>query len=139
MPKLTASEGANKWAKRTKAAVQETKEGIARVTESPTDKAADRLDKLLARLTEAIVSGKMERALRDVSLAEWKRLADAGTARIAGGVDAKGLSKMEKFARDFYPYLEQVQNEIAGMPDSTFEDSLSRMTHNARRLHEYKK
>lgn len=137
MPKMNAADGAAKWARNTKNAVADAKAGIQRVTTSPTEKAADNIDKMVNRLLEAVQSGKLERALRSVSLAEWKRLAEAGTARIAQGVDNKGTGKMEAFAREFYPFLERVQGEIDNMPNTTLEDSINRMTHNVRRIHEF--
>jgi hypothetical protein len=140
MPKVSPNQGAEKWARRTKAATEDVRAGVARVTEPPTQKAIAKLEKALRNFEEAVRSGKIERGLARVTLAEWQRsMTDIGIGRIASGVDNKGQSKMEGFAREFYPYVERVQAEIEAMPDTTLEDNIGRMTHNVRRLAEFKR
>jgi len=140
MPKISASAGAEKWARRTKSAVQDVVAGVDRVTENPADAAIAKLEKMFMRFQEAYQSGKIERGLARTSLADWKgAMKNIGASRIASGVDNKGTDKMQKFAAEFYPFVEQVQNEINAMPDTTLEDSISRMTHNVRRLSEFKR
>ena len=140
MPKVSASQGAEKWARRTKAATEDVRAGVSRVTEAPAQKAIAKIEKMLRNFEEAVRSGKVERGLARTTLGEWQRsMIDIGVGRIASGVDNKGSAKMEAFAREFYPYVERVQAEIDAMPDTTLEDSIGRMTHNVRRLAEFKR
>lgn len=140
MPKINAKAGAEKWARRTKAATADVAAGVDRVTEAPTQAALAKLDKMLAKFEEAIRSGKIERGLARVTLEDWKRsMKEIGVGRIASGVDNKGVGKMEAFAEEFYPFVERVQEEIARMPDTTLEDGIARMTHNVRELAKFKR
>jgi len=140
MPKISASAGAEKWARRTKAATADVAAGVDRVTEAPTQAALAKIDKMLAKFDEAVRSGKVERGLARVTLEDWKSsMKDIGIGRIASGVDNKGVGKMEDFAAEFYPFVERVQEEINRMPDTTLEDGIARMTHNVRELAKFKR
>jgi len=140
MPKVSPQDGAKKWADNTKRGIQYVAAGVDRVTESPTQKAAEKLDKMLQNFMEAVQSGKIKRGLERVSLQDWKdAMKNVGVQRIAGGVDAKGLSKMEAFTAEFYPFLERLQAEIDDMPDTTLEDNISRMVKNVRGIAEFKR
>lgn len=140
MPKIDPREGAEKWGRRTKQAVQDVTAGVNRVTVAPTLQAAEKVDKMRSKFNEAVDSGKVERGLRRVSLTDWKEsMTKIGVGRIASGVDGKGISKMGAFTQEFYPHLQQVEDEIAAMPDSTLEDSIARATHNIRRNAEFKR
>lgn len=140
MPKISPKAGADKWARRTKAATGDVAAGVDRVTEAPTQAALEKIDKMLTKFEEAVRSGKIERGLARVTLEDWKRsMKEIGVGRIASGVDNKGQPKMEDFAAEFYPYVERVQNEINKMPDTTLEDGIARMTHNVRELAKFKR
>ena len=140
MPKVTAAQGAEKWARRTKAATEDVRQGVARVTEAPAQKAIAKLEKMLRNFEEAVRSGKVERGLARTTLADWQRsMTEIGIGRIASGVDNKGADKMASFAREFYPFLERIQAEIEGMPDTTLDDNINRMVTNVRRISEFKR
>jgi len=140
MPKISASEGADKWARRTKAATADVAAGVDRVTEAPTQAAIAKIDKMMAKFEEAVRSGKVERGLARVTLEDWKQsMKEIGVGRIASGVDNKGVGKMEEFASEFYPFVERVQEEVNRMPDTTLEDGIARMTHNVRELAKFKR
>lgn len=140
MPKINPRTGADKWARRTKAATADVAAGVDRVTEAPTQAALAKIDKMLAKFEEAVRSGKIERGLARVTLEDWKAaMKDIGVGRIASGVDNKGQAKMEAFAEEFYPFVERVQEEINRMPDTTLEDGIARMTHNVRELAKFKR
>lgn len=140
MPKINPREAAEKWQRRTKAATQDVAAGVDRVTVNPADKAIAALDKMRARLIEALDNGKVEAGLSRVTLESWKAaMKDIGVARIASGVDAKGVKKWDAFAAEFFPYLDQIEAELERMPDTTFEDSVNRMVHQVRRAHEFKR
>lgn len=140
MPKVSAREGTEKWARRTKAATQDVVAGVNRVTENPADAAIAALPKMLARFMEAVQSGKVERGLARTTLQQWKdAMTSVGAGRIASGVDNKGTAKMADFATEFYAHLERVEAEIAAMPDTTLEDNIQRMVHNVRRNAEFQR
>ena len=109
MAKLTASEFQEKHARRLKAAVEDVRKGIDRVTESPTEKAALKQDKMLTNLTAAVNSGKWAAGLKRVSLEDWKKQTrDVGVNRIAAGIDA-AKSKVISFAEELLPHIDRGQ------------------------------
>ena len=135
----TPSQISEKWQRRTVAAVPDMVAGINAVTESPTSKAADKLDKALANYTDAVQSGRMGRRLRSVSLETWKATTAAKSqARVATGVQAAG-QKMTEFVTEFQPHYQAVQAQVNSMPDLTFEDALLRMRANAEGLHKFRR
>lgn len=139
MAKLTAQEFQDKHARRLKAAVEDVRRGIDRVTESPTEKAAGKQDKMLTNLTAAVNSGKWAGGLRRVSLEDWKKKArDVGVNRIAAGIDA-AKDKVTDFAAQLLPYIDRAQSEIAGMPDVTLDDNINRMNTFIRRMANFKR
>lgn len=126
MPKLSPREAREKHARNLKAAVPDITAGVDRVTVSPAAKAADKIDKMKAGLDAAFASGKVERRLRSVTLEDWKRkMKNKGIPNIARGVD-ESADKIERFFSELFPYQESLQGRIAGMPDLTLEDSVSR-------------
>jgi len=127
MAKLSATEFQDKHARRLKAAVEDMRKGIDRVTESPTEKAANRQDKMLTNLTVAVQSGKWAAGLKRVSLEEWKRKArDIGVNRVAAGIDA-AKDKVVAFAEELLPYIDHQKAQLASMPDVTLDDNINRM------------
>lgn len=128
MAKLTPAEFQDKHARRLKASVEDMRRGIDRVTESPTEKAAAKKDKMLANLNKAVNDGKWERGLRRVSLEEWKRKArDIGVNRVATGIDG-AKDKVVAFASELLPHIDRERAKIDGMPDTTLDDNINRMT-----------
>lgn len=138
MVKLSASEAAEKWKRRLQGATADIARGIERVTESPTKKAAQNIDKMKAKLDEAFANGKVKAGLESVDVNDWKRDALAGVSRIAQGAESKGESKMNKFMDVALPHIEAGQRKVESMPDLTFEDSISRQTAFSRHMHNLK-
>lgn len=130
---LSASQISDKWGRRMKASVTDIQNGIDAVTESPTEKAASKQDKMLNNLTQAVTSGKWGNSLRAVSLQDWKsKTKDKVATRLASGVDA-GMAKRQKFDNYLVQTLNAVLPTINAMPDMTLEDSVNKvramMTH----------
>ena len=122
-----AAHVADKWARRLKGAVEDIRVGVEAVTESPTEKAAAKKAKWIARLTSKEVQDKWEAALKAVSLEDWKKaMVDKGLGRIAAGVD-EAQSDFEAFMRDLLPHIEAGRSKIRTMPDVTLEDNIRRM------------
>ena len=139
MARLTATEFQDKHSRRLKAAVEDVRRGIDRVTESPTEKAAAKQDKMLTNLTAAVSSGKWASGLKRVSLDEWKKKArDVGVNRIAAGIDA-AKDKVIDFANQILPYIDRAQSEISNMPDVTLDDNINRMNTFVRRMAQFKR
>lgn len=139
MAKLTAAEFQEKHARRLKAATEDMRKGIDRVTESPTAKAAAKQDKMLAGVTAAVQSGKWAAGLKRVSLDEWKRKTrDVGVNRVAAGIDA-AKDKVVAFAEDLLPHIDRGREKIAAMPDITLDDSINRMTSFTRHMATFKR
>ena len=128
MAKLTPQEFAEKHARRLKGATEDIRKGVAKVTESPTAKAAAKSDKMLANITAAVTSGKWADRLRAVTLEEWQeKMITKGVPRIAAGIDA-ARGKVEEFYAQMAPFQDTLQRKIDAMPDMTIEDSIARAT-----------
>lgn len=128
MAKLSASEAAEKWRRRAEAASGDYQKGVERVTESPTEKAASKIEKFKANLMKAINDGKWEKGLKSVSLSEWKEaVAKKGVPNYATGIRASE-GKMESFMSELIPFQETLQSEVNRMPDITLADSIARAT-----------
>jgi len=139
MVKGTPAEIAEKWKRRATAASVDYKKGIERVTESPTEKAANKADKMRANLIKALDEGKWEKALRSVSLEEWKRMASTkGASNYATGITASE-GKMAEFMSEVLPHIESGQRAIQAMPDITIEDSKARVVAWIDHMHKFKR
>lgn len=139
MARLTAQEFQDKHSRRLKAAVEDVRRGIDRVTESPTEKAAAKQDKMLTNLTAAVNSGKWSAGLKRVSLDDWKKKArDVGVNRIAAGIDA-AKDKVVDFAAQLLPFIDRAQSEIQNMPDVTLDDNINRMNTFIRRMAQFRR
>ena len=139
MAKLTANEFQEKHARRLKAAVEDVRKGIDRVTESPTEKAAAKQDKMLTNLTAAVTSGKWAAGLKRVTLEDWKRQTrDVGVNRIAAGIDA-AKSKVIAFAEELLPHIDRGREKIKAMPDVTLDDNINRMVAFTRHMSDLKR
>lgn len=139
MSKLTASEFTEKHSRRLKAAVEDVRKGIDRVTENPCEKAAAKQDKMLTNLTAAVSSGKWAAGLKRVSLEDWKKKArDIGVNRIAAGIDG-AKEKVTAFAEVLLPHIDRGKDKIKAMPDVTLDDNINRMTTFVRHMSEMKR
>lgn len=124
--RVTPAEYAEKHAARLKASIPDIRRGVERVTESPTEKAAQRSDKYLAGVQQAVADGRWQAGLRAVSLAEWKsKTLDKGLIRIATGIDA-AKGKVTAFAAELLPFEDALLATVDAMPDMTLEDSIAR-------------
>lgn len=137
--RISPEEFAEKHARNLKGSIEDIRRGVQRVDAAPTAKAAEKQDKMLANLQEAVNSGKWAARLRSVTLEEWKRKTlEKGVNRIAAGIDA-AKDKQVDFARDLFEYENMVLAEIERMPDTTIEDSVARATHWIRRMNQFKR
>ena len=139
MAKVTPEEYAEKWNRRIKAATEDMRKGVSRVTEAPTEKAAAKAEKMKAHLIEAIDSGKWAERLKSVSLEQWKdAMINKGIGRVAAGADAAKAKQVE-FAKQLLSAVEAARAKLEGMPDLTIEDSINRVATYIREMSKFKK
>jgi len=125
MAKRTPAAVAEKWARNLKGATEEIRRGVAAVTESPPQLAAQNMDKIRERWLASL--DRMREGLMAVSVEEWRRLTEAGIGKISIGVDAKGKARMERAMTGLLPHIEEGQAKIRNMPSVTLEDNIARM------------
>lgn len=136
MTRLTPQEAAEKWARKASAASQDYQRGIERVRESPTAKAVQKKDKLVQGFQDAVNSGKWETNTARVTLQEWQRAASQkGVPNFATGIQASQAKTQGAYQR-LFPLIDQAQNAIQNMPDTTLEQRLARSTAFARAMSE---
>lgn len=139
MARVNAQEWQEKHARRLKQSLPDIRAGIDRVTEAPSAAAIKQQDALIAAFTEAVRSGKWAKNLGAVTLEDWKdSFKNKGVDRIAAGIDnakEKSIKSAEKLLRN----VDTVSAEVKAMPKGTIDDSINRMVHSARRMHELSK
>lgn len=137
--KVTPEQYAEKQARNLKASTQDIRRGVERVTVSPTAKAAQAQEKMIANLTESVRSGKWARGLNRVTLEDWKsKMLEKGIPRIAAGIDA-AFDKVVAFAAELLPFQATLQSKIEGMPDLTLDDNIQRATEWMRGMAKFKR
>jgi len=131
---LTASEFADKQAKRLKAATPEIIAGVNATTEAPSAQAIAKIDKMRSNLLAAIDDGTWANRLGKVTLQDWKNnMVNKGVGRIAKGID-EAKPKVTAFASALLPVVYAISDEAKGMPDMTIEDSIARAEMAIRRM-----
>jgi len=135
--KVTPEEFQEKHARRLKAALEDIRTGVAKVTEAPGKKAAEKADKWHERITAPETRRKWERRVAAVALEDWKnKMINIGVGRIPAGIDG-ARDKVIDFATKLIAYENSVLAEIEKMPDITLEDSIARASHWIRRMAEF--
>ena len=139
MAKLTPQEFQEKQARRLKAATEDMRNGVQKVTESPTRQAAQKADKMRQNILQAIDTGKWAQGLNRVTLDEWKdKMINKGISRVATGIDG-AADKVKSFASELLPHIDTGVNKVSKMPDITLEDNINRMTTFIRHMSEFKR
>lgn len=137
--RVTAAEYQEKHARRLKAALEDMRTGVQRVTEAPGVKAAAAQDKMRANLMSAIDSGKWGRRVASVPLAEWQdKMINKGIPRVSMGIDA-AADKVRDFAQQLIDHENNLLTEIDRLPSITLEDSIVRATTWIRRMAEFER
>lgn len=117
---------AKRWADAARNNVSRYVEGVQSVTESPTAKAADAVDRYQSGVQRAVTDGTFVDGCRSVSLEDWKRAAaEKGKANMATGVTA-AEPKMARIAGPLLAHAAMVSDAVAGMARGTLEDSIAR-------------
>lgn len=138
MGKLSPAERAEKWGRNLKRSGDDIRRGVERVSEAPGAKAAAKQDKMLSRLIARVEDGTWAERVSSVSLSEWKdKMINKGISRISAGVDGAN-GKVVEFHQQLEEHQDRITTELDRMPDVTLEDSIQRMTHQVRRMSEFK-
>jgi len=139
MAKVNPEEYQEKHARRLKGAITDITRGVGRVTVNPCELAAAKSDKMLARLSEAVNSGKWAANLKKVSLEDWKKkMVEKGVPRISGGIDG-AKDKVVNFAKVLLPHVDAGVDKIKKLPDLTIDDSINRAATFIRHMAEMKR
>lgn len=134
-----AQKAIQKWKARTQSAVQDYKDGVNSVTESPTQKAAQAVDKYALGCQRAVTDGTFVDGCNSVSTQEWK---DAATGKGAQNFQT-GVSKLSARAEaemnNVIQFAKQLGQQVRSMPNVTEADAEQRMLANVRGMREYRK
>ena len=137
MGKMTPAEIQEKWSRNTKNAGEEMRRGIARVTEAPGVKAAEKVEKMRAGINAALDDGTWADRVSSVSLAEWKdKMTKKGVGRVSAGVDAAS-GKVTDFHNQLSDHQDRLSGQIEAMPDITLDDGIERMVAQVRGMSEF--
>ncbi|KKL56048.1 hypothetical protein LCGC14_2249320 [marine sediment metagenome] len=136
---MTPEEFQEKHARRLKAATADMEKGVRGVTVAPTLKAAQSMAKLRTNLLKAIDSGKMERRLKAVTLADWQtKMIEKGIGRVSSGIDG-AKDKVISFAAQLLPAIDKAKTNIERMPNVTLDDNINRMVSFVREMSKFEK
>lgn len=126
MPK-TARDIAERWNRNLSAAGQTITSGVNAVTESPTEKAAAAVDRMVAGVQRAAAEGKIQRGLQAVTLASWKdSMIKKAVPRIAQGA-AAATGKVESFMGQLLPHIDAGKRSLESMPRGDANQNQARM------------
>lgn len=129
---------AQRWVSGASAGAQRYVDGVQQTQKDPTAAAAAQAQKALANYTQAVSSGLWARRLAEVGMSGWKQaVAAKGGANFTTGVTAA----QNKYQQKIGPVLAQeatLQAQIDAMPNSSFADSVARMTAWATGMHNWK-
>lgn len=126
MRQLSPQQVAKNWQNGMANSTEKLKAGVMAVTEAPTAKAAQAVDRQVAGVQRAAASGKTAAALNRVTLPEWQNaMINKGAARVAAGA-AAAVGKMQAFMSEFLPYLQQGVQQLSAMPRGDLEQNIAR-------------
>lgn len=128
---------ADKWAANLANSTASIQAGVNAVTVSPTQKAADAIDRMVAGVQRAAASGKTQRALQAVTTQAWQQATlTKGLPRIGTGATA-AKPKFVNFMNQLLPYQ---ANGMAQLPPrGDLNTNLQRMMAWAQYMSQFKK
>jgi hypothetical protein len=123
---ITPDEVMKKWAENGANSQAVVRAGVNAVTESPTAKAAARVDAWVQGVQRA--KEKFVNACNAVSLNDWKQaMLGKGLQNMQTGYnDAGSQRKYLQFMRSFLPYVRSGAAQVRQMPKGTLADSIKR-------------
>lgn len=93
--------------------------------------------KLLSGFQQAVTSGRWARNLSERGTAGWKAAAVAKAANYSTGI-AAGVDDYQRAMSTWLPIIQSAAASVQSMPNTSFQDSLNRMTAFATALHNAK-
>lgn len=128
MARVTADQYTDRWKTGLTQNTNRIREGIQRLTVSPTESAAKVADRALQKIIAAFQDGTWAAQLRRVSLEDWKTSAiNKGLTRIAQGVEGADASQREMAAR-LLAAVDASVAEAERTPRGDLEANITRMT-----------
>ena len=113
--------------------------GVNAVQTNPASQAIAKRNKWVAAMQNPETHNKWEAGLSRVTLADWKNAAGTvGAQRYSQSAD-KAQSNYQDFAADFFPFLNNVQQQINNMPDVTLEERIQKAVANMRAIAQYQR
>jgi hypothetical protein len=138
MVKVSPMEGADKLKRGITSHGTDYLAGVQKVTQNPAELAAAKAEQWFASLQDAYANGRFQRGLGRVTLADWKAsVQNGGAARYTQSAD-RAATNYQRFATQFYPYLDSVQSQVSSMPKRNLAESIQRMVRNVELIHEFK-
>lgn len=117
---------AQKWAQNLGASTASIRAGVAAVTTSPTQLAANAVALWQQRVNDPAVAARFTRSLNRVSLADWQNaMNQKGIPRIATGAQA-AIPKFTTFLQAFLPFETNIATQVHNMPKATLDDRINR-------------
>lgn len=127
MAELTVAQIVDKQVRNVTAALEDVRQGVEAVTVSPTQLAAQNIDKMRDGLLRTIESGKTAKRLRAVTLEDWKAATLAKIDRIPAGIE-QARGKLTVFHEQRQRIQGTINTKLRDIPTRTLSDNIRRMT-----------
>jgi len=127
----------SRWVQSAGAGQQRFQEGVQATQVDVVGKAIAAQPKLLTNFQQAVSSGRWASKLAAVGNAGWKQATLAKASNYATGIVA-GESKYQQAMQTWLPLIMSAAASVQGMPNTSFQDSLNRMSAFATALHQAK-
>lgn len=126
-----------RWRDSASAGATRYQEGVQATQVDVVGRAIAAQPKLLSGFTAAVNSGRWARRLSDVGTGGWKQQTLAKVSNYATGIQA-GVDKYQSSMSVWLPRIQAASQQVQSMPNTSFQDSLNRMTTYATILHNQK-
>jgi hypothetical protein len=113
---------------------QRYQEGVQATQVDVVGRAVAAQPKMLANVQQAITSGRWARRLQEKGTAGWKAATIAKASNYATGI-AAGADDYQRAMQEWLPIIQSASASVQSMPNTSFQDSLNRMTAFATALH----
>jgi hypothetical protein len=112
-------------------------EGVQATQVDVVGRAVAAQSKLLTNFQQAVTSGRWARGLQDRGTAGWKAATLAKASNYSTGV-AAGVDDYQRAMQTWLPIIQSAAASVKAMPNTSFNDSIARMTAYATALHNAK-
>jgi hypothetical protein len=126
-----------RWEQSASAGQTRYSEGVQATQVDVVGRAIAAQPKLLSGFQQAVTSGRWARRLSDVGTGGWKQQTLAKASNYATGI-AAGTGKYQAAMQVWLPRIQSAAAQVQSMPNTSFQDSLNRMTAYATALHNAK-